>query len=463
MNNGKENILGTEKIGTLLARFAIPGIVAMVVNSFYNIVDQIFIGRGVGYLGNGATTIIFPMTTFAMAFALLFGDGAAAFLSLRLGEQKPEEAAKGCMAGIIGFTVTTVVLTILYIIFLEPLCRLFGASDAILPYAKDYGFIITLGLPFCGFCAGGSSIIRADGSPKFNMIGLFLGTIINLTLDPLFIFVFGWGVKGAALATILGQGANAILNIYYFIFKMKCIKLDWKGWKKSLSYLSPVSKLGISSFITQMSLVVAMALRNNILVHYGAKSKYGPDIPVAALGITMKCFSIILSIVIGLSAGAQPIFGYNYGAKKYDRVKATYRLVAIISTAIATLAFLVAQLKPMWIIGIFGNENDLYNEFSVLCMRIYLMLLPTIGIQIMTGIFFQALGYPVQSSILSLSKQIIFQLPVTVLLPAMMGIEGILWSGPVSDILSLLLTVIVLLMYWKKMFRETNQPLVQNN
>lgn len=454
MTKTKENILGTESIGKLLAKFAIPGIVSMVVNSFYNIVDQIFIGRGVGFLGNGATTVIFPMTTFAMAFALLFGDGAAAFLSLRLGEKQPEKAAKGCMAGIIGFCASSILLTILYLIFMEPLCRVFGASDAILPYSLDYGRIITFGLPFCGLCAGGSSIIRADGSPKFNMIGLFLGTIINLTLDPLFIFVFGWGVKGAALATILGQAANAILNIYYFIRKMKCVHLDWKQSKEALPFISQVSKLGISSFITQMSLVIAIALRNNVLVHYGAQSKYGPDIPITALGITMKCFSIIMSIVIGLSAGAQPIFGYNYGSGKYDRVKATFRLVAIISTIIGTVAFLFAQLKPMWIISIFGSEDDLYNEFSIMCMRIFLMLIPTIGIQIMSGIFFQSLGYPVQSSILSLSKQVIYQLPLTLILPAIMGVEGILWTGPASDLLSLITTAIILLLYWRKIFSK---------
>lgn len=450
----QENILGTEKVGKLLAKFAIPGIISMVVNSFYNIVDQIFIGQGVGYLGNGATTVIFPMTTFAMAFSLLFGDGAAAFLSLKLGEKKGDEAAKGSAAGIIGFVGIGILISIIYLIFLEPFCRVFGASDAILPYAKDYGRIITFGLPFCAVCAGGSSIIRADGNPKFNMIGLFTGTIINLVLDPIFIFVFHWGVQGAAVATILGQFANALLNIFYFAKKMKSVKLNRFIWKKSLRYMPLVAKLGISSFITQMALVVAIATRNNILVAYGAKSKYGPDIPVTTLGITMKTFSIIMSIVIGLSAGAQPIFGYNYGSGKYDRVKKTFKLVAVISTIICTIAFLLAQFKPMAIISIFGSESDLYNEFAVKCMRIYLMLIPTVGIQIMSGIFFQSLGYPVQASILSLSKQIIFQLPVTILLPVLMGVEGVLWAGPVSDILAFMTMAIMFIIYWKKIFSK---------
>lgn len=450
----KENILGTEKIGKLLAKFAIPGIISMVVNSLYNIVDQIFIGQGVGYLGNGATTVIFPMITFAMAFSLLFGDGSATFLSLKLGEKKEDEAARGTGAGIIGFVGIGIIITILYLIFLEPLCKLFGASEAILPYAKDYGRIITYGLPFCAVCAGGASIIRADGNPKFNMIGLFAGTIINVVLDPIFIFVFNWGVKGAAFATILGQFANAVLNIYYFSKKMRNVSLNRFVFRKSISYIPRVSKLGISSFITQMALVVAMATRNNVLVTYGAKSKYGSDIPVTTLGITMKTFTIIMSIVLGLSAGAQPIFGYNYGSGKYDRVKKTFKLVAVLSTIICTVAFFLAQFKPLAIISIFGSESDLYNEFAIKCMKIYLMLIPTVGIQIMSGIFFQALGYPVQASILSLSKQIIFQLPVTILLPVFMGVEGVLWAGPVSDVLAFTTMIVMFLIYWKKIFSK---------
>ena len=450
----KENILGREKIGKLLAKFAIPGIISMVVNSLYNIVDQIFIGQGVGYLGNGATTVIFPMITFAMAFSLLFGDGSATFLSLKLGEKKEDEAARGTGAGIIGFVGIGIIITILYLIFLEPLCKLFGASEAILPYAKDYGRIITYGLPFCAVCAGGASIIRADGNPKFNMIGLFAGTIINVVLDPIFIFVFHWGVKGAAFATILGQFANAVLNIYYFSKKMRNVSLNRFVFRKSISYIPRVSKLGISSFITQMALVVAMATRNNVLVTYGAKSKYGSDIPVTTLGITMKTFTIIMSIVLGLSAGAQPIFGYNYGSGKYERVKKTFKLVAVLSTIICTVAFFLAQFKPLAIISIFGSESDLYNEFAIKCMKIYLMLIPTVGIQIMSGIFFQALGYPVQASILSLSKQIIFQLPVTILLPVFMGVEGVLWAGPVSDVLAFTTMIVMFLIYWKKIFSK---------
>ena len=453
-NGVKDNILGTEKIGRLLVKFAVPGIVSMVVNALYNIIDQLFIGNGVGYLGNGATTVVFPMTAFAMAFSLLFGDGAAAMFSLKLGENKREEAAKSSLAGIMGFTAGGILIAAGYLLFFPQLCRIFGASDAILPYAIDYGMIITCGLPFFAVCAGGSSLIRADGNPRYNMIGLFAGTVINLVCDPLFIFVFHWGVKGAALATILGQFVNAVLNVYYFIHKMNNVELTSDLWKKSFSYIPKVARLGVSSFITQMSMVVAIAARNNVLTQYGMQSKYGPDIPITTLGITMKVFAIIISIVIGLSAGAQPIFGYNYGSGRYGRVKKCYKLVAVLCTAVCVVAFLIAQLRPMAVISIFGSESELYNEFAVKCMRIFLMLIPTAGVQIMSGIFFQALGHPVQASILSLSKQIIFQVPATLILPMFMGVEGALWAGPVSDLLSIMLTIILLLLYWKKIFTK---------
>ncbi len=453
-NNIKENILGTEQIGRLLVKFAVPGIVSMVVNALYNIIDQIFIGQGVGYLGNGATTIVFPMTAFAMAFSLLFGDGAAALYSLKLGENKRDEAAKSSLAGILGFATGGLVIAICYLLFFPALCRIFGATDAILPYAIDYGVIITCGLPFFAICTGGSSLIRADGNPRYNMIGLFAGTVINLVCDPLFIFVFHWGVKGAAFATILGQFVNALLNIYYFSHKMSNVELTFPLLKKSFPYIPKVARLGVSSFITQMSMVVAIAIRNNVLRQYGMQSKYGPDIPITALGITMKVFAIIISIVIGLSAGAQPIFGYNYGSGRYGRVKGCFKLVAILCTIVCFIAFLLAQFVPMAIISIFGSESELYNEFAVKCMRIFLMLIPTAGVQIMSGIFFQSLGYPVQSSVLSLSKQILFQVPATIIIPMFMGLEGCLWAGPVSDLLSIVLTVILLLAYWKRIFTK---------
>ena len=447
------NILGTEKIGNLLIKFSIPGIASLLVNALYNIIDQIFIGQGVGYLGNGATNVIFPLMTFAMAFALLIGDGAASYMSLMLGKKEDRKAAQGTAAGLISSIIAGIILATIYFIFLKPLCVLFGATEAILPYAMDYGRIITMGIPFVAICAGYSGIIRADGSPKYSMAGLLTGCILNLIGDPLFIFVFGMGVKGAALATIIGQIANAIINIIYMTH-LKSVKITKDDVKKSASSLAPVLKLGISSFISQIVLVIVIAVQNNILREYGALSKYGADIPISALGVTMKVFSILMVIVIGLAAGAQPIWGYNYGARQYDRVKKTFKIVMIISTIVMIFAFIIFQLVPMAIVSIFGASDPHYNEFAVKTLRIFLLLVPIAGVQLVAGIFFQSVGKPVQASLISLSKQIIFSIPALIILSEKIGVEGVLWSGPVSDALSFILTVILLIHAWNHIFTE---------
>lgn len=456
--NVQPNILGTEKIGRLLAKFAIPGIISMVVNSLYNIIDQIFIGQGVGYLGNGATSVVFPLTVFAISLALLLGDGAASFMSLKLGEGDENTAARGMASGIVGIIISGVIVGTIYVIFIEPLCALFGATEQIMPYAKDYGLISSIGIPFLAVACGFSSIIRADGSPKFNMAGLLAGCVINLIFDPIFIFVLGWGVKGAALATIMGQIVNAIMNLVYVSKFTKTIKLTEYAFSGWIKMLPRIMRLGVSSFITQFSLVIAIVTRNNVLVTYGAESKYGSDIPVTTLGITMKVFNILMSIVMGLGSGAQPIFGYNYGSRQFDRVKKTFRYTVGIATGVFIVAFLIAQLQPMAVISIFGSDSDLYNEFAIKCMRIYLMLIPLAGINMISGVFFQATGYPLQSSLISLSKQIIFQLPATLIIPIFVGVEGALWAGPVSDIMAFAMTIFLLVFYWKKIFKTDEQP-----
>ncbi len=451
----KQNILGTETIGKLLFKFSVPGIVSMVVNALYNIVDQIFIGQGVGYLGNGATNVIFPLTTFAMAFSLMVGDGTASFMSLMLGKKEDEKAARGTLAGLVFTVISGILIMILYLIFLEPLCRLFGATDEILPYALEYGGIITIGLPFCAICSGYASIIRADGSPKYNMIGLLTGCVINLIGDPLFIFVFHWGVKGAALATILGQITNALINICY-ISRMKSVKIRKSDFKGSFSEIPQILKLGVSSFISQMVLVILIAVQNNYLTVYGAQSKYGANIPISALGVTMKVFNILMVIVLGLASGAQPIWGYNYGARLYKRVQKTFNRVIIIAFCVMTFAFLIFQIFPMTVISIFGTEDSLYNEFAVQTLRIFLLLVPVSGFQLASGIFFQSVGRPFQASIISLSKQILFSIPAIMILCPIMGVEGVLWSGPVADFLAFILTIILLLVSWKKIFNKND-------
>ena len=447
----QENILGTERIGRLLAIFAIPGIISMIVNSIYNIVDQIFIGQGVGYMGNGATNVIFPMTMLALAFSMMIGNGAGAYMSLMLGRKQEEAAARGVAAGVIGLLGVGVILMALYLIFLDPLCHLFGATDAILPYALDYGTIICLGLPLFCIASGLSSIIRSDGSPRWNMVGLMTGCLINIILDPVFIFVFHMGVKGAALATIIGQCANAAIALSY-LPRMKTVKLDkavFTGWRKAVPQ---VLSLGASSFISQFVIVISIAVQNNVLVRYGALSEYGAEIPMTALGVTMKIFSILSAILIGLGSGAQPIFGYNYGAGKYDRVKAAFRLTMTLSIAAMCAAWILFQLIPGPLVSIFGTDSEMYTRFSIRCLKIFLMAIPLGAVQMMSGNFFQSVGRPMQASVISLSKQFFFMIPMTLILPRFLGVEGVLWAGCFSDVLAFLLCLLLYKRYWNTLF-----------
>jgi putative MATE family efflux protein len=444
------NPLGTEKIGKLIFTFAVPSIISMVVNALYNIIDQIFIGQGVGYLGNGATNVVMPLTITVIALSLLIGDGAAAYMSLKLGEGDRTSAAKGVGNAVIMAFIIGIIMCALFNVFLEPLCKLFGATEEILPYALDYGRIISFGVLFSTLDSGLSGLIRADGSPKYSMVGLLIGCITNIICDPIFIFVFHWGVKGAAVATILGQILNAIWYLGY-IRKFKSIKLDKTCFALSGAVVKKICALGVSSFITQIAMVVVMAVVNNVLVYYGSKSVYGPEIPLTTLGITLKVNQIITAVIIGLAVGAQPIFGYNYGCGQIDRVKQTYRIVLVCATAMLVFAFCVFQSTPMSIVRLFGSESDLYNEFAVKCFRIFLLLCPIMGVQMVTGIFFQAIGKPVQSSILSLSRQILYLIPASLLLPLALGVEGVLWAGPIADFLAFLTALTMLKINWKKL------------
>lgn len=445
----EKNPLKTEKTGKLIVMFSVPSIISMVVNALYNIVDQIFIGQGVGYLGNGATNVIMPMTVIVIALSLLVGDGAAAYLSLKLGEGNGGAAAKGIGNAFLATIIIGIILCIIFNLFLKPLCILFGATENILPYAMDYGRILSFGVPFSALSSGMSGMIRADGNPKYSMAGLLIGCITNIILDPIFIFVFHWGVKGAALATITGQILNAILYIAY-IRKFKSIKIDRSSFIFDKYTMTRVGSLGISSFITQIAIVLVIAISNNMLVSYGAKSIYGADIPLTTIGITMKVNQIIMAVIIGLSTGAQPIFGYNYGCGQKNRVKQTYRIILSVATIFLILAFCIFQFAPMNIVRLFGSESDLYNDFAVKCFKIFLLACPVNAFQMVTGIFFQAIGKPTQAAVLSLSRQIIYFLPATFLLPMILGVEGVLWAGPVADGLAFITTLIMLKIYWKR-------------
>ncbi len=450
----KENPLGYEPVGKLIRTFAIPSVVAFVISSLYNIVDQLFIGWGVGYLGNAATNIIVPMTVVMIALGLLIGDGAAAFIALNLGVGRKDRAAKGAGGAILMSIIVSLLLTLVFSIFLTPLCRFLGATDTILPYAVDYGRIIVIGFVFA-LCDGSfAALMRADGRPRISMLGMVLGCITNFIFDPLFIFVFRWGVTGAALATILGQ----IVNFVFFIFclrrmksfnltKTDILKPEWKVLKKTLT-------LGISSFITQCAGVVLSILMNRSLVKWGAASIYGADITLAVFGIVMKINNLICGIPIGIAGGSQPIYGFNYSSGQHDRVKKTLFTAWIISTIIMIAAFFIYQLFPRQLIGIFGSESELYNQFAVLCFRIATALIFFMPTSACISIFFQAIGQPVQALIVSLCRQVLILIPCVLILPIFFGLNGLLAAMPAGDVGAAAVAFITFMVMRKKIFSK---------
>ena len=440
----EENILGKEKISKLIKKFSIPCIISLLVNSLYNIVDQIFIGQGVGYLGNGATNVVFPLVMIGLAFSLMFGDGASAYLSLKLGEKKKDEAKIGIGNGIALCVITSVIFCAVTLIFLPVFLKVFGCTDNLRDYAMVYGRIIAIGFPFSMIGTTLNSIIRADGSPKYSMASMLAGAILNTILDPIFIFVFHKGVAGAAIATVISQILTFVLNVAY-IKRFKSIKLDKDSIKLRSNVCKKVSALGISSFITQMSIVCVMTAENNLLGKAGAESKFGAEIPITVLGIVMKISQILNSIIIGIAAGSQPIFGYNYGAKKYDRVKQALKIVLGSSLVISTIAFILFQTIPDKLIAIFGSGDENYMEFACLAFRTYLFLCIFNGIQIPSGIFFQAIGKSTKSAILSLSRQIVILIPSMIILRHIFGLMGVLYAGPVADGIAFVLAAILLI------------------
>lgn len=439
----EENILGREKIGKLIRKFSIPCIISMLVNSLYNIVDQIFIGQGVGYLGNGATNVVYPLVMVGLAFSLMIGDGSSAYLSLKLGEKKKSEAEKGVGNGIMLSVIISVLFCALTLVFLPQLLNLFGCTDNLRDYATTYGRIIAIGFPFAMIGTSLNSIIRADGSPKYSMISMITGAVLNTILDPIFIFVLNKGVEGAAIATVISEIVTFILNVLY-IKRLKSIKITLDSIKLKFSVCKKVMALGISSFITQMSYVCVMAVENNLLAKYGANSEYGSEIPITVIGIVMKINQILNSIIIGIAVGSQPIVGYNYGAQKYDRVKKTLKVVLCSSLVISTIAFILFQTIPNKLISIFGQGDAKYMNFACLAFRTYLMLCIANGVQIPSGIFFQAIGKSTKSAVLSLSRQIIILIPAMLILSAAFGVTGLLYAGPVADGLAFVLAVILL-------------------
>lgn len=454
----KELNLGKDKINKLILSFSIPCVISMLINSIYNIVDQIFIGKGVGTLGNAATNVIFPLIIIFNAVAGLIGNGAAANLSLKLGEKNKKAAAKSIGQAVSLTIILSIVISGIAYIFLPQLVYLFGCTESVYKYAVDYGRIIVIGAPFMLIYSSFSSIIRADGSPKYSMIMLVIGAIINIILDPIFIFGFNMGVKGGAIATIIGQIVSFVIAIIY-LFKIKSVKLTRNDFKLDKDVFR-ILALGISSFITQATILVLFIFMNNILTKLGANTKFGADIPLSVYGVISKINSLYISTVLGISIGSQPIIGFNYGAGNKSRVKETIRKVLIINFIIGIIFNLLFVLFPKQITGIFISSNDvsynLFMEFAVLMCHSFLLVISLNALEMTTSIVIQSLGNVVKSTAVTFIRQIILLIPISLILAFVFnkGIYGVLYAGCIADALCFIITIFIIKSEYKKLGKE---------
>ena len=437
----EQNPLGTAPVGGLIGKFAIPAIISMLVSALYNIVDQIFIGQGVGMLGNAATNVAFPVTTIATALALLLGIGGASNYNLEMGAGREKKASSIAGTALFTLVITGVILAVAVLLFLRPLLSLFGATTDVMPYAVDYLGITAVGLPFYALSIGGNHIVRADRSPTYSMTCVLTGAIINTILDPLFIFWFGWGIKGAAWATVIGQVVSGILVVIYF-GKFRKMYLEMSMLKPSSECLKAIISLGMASCINQIAMAIVQIVLNNILRYYGGLSVYGSDIPIACVGVISKVNQVFMAICIGISQGCQPIWGFNYGAKKYDRVRLAYRYSVIACTAIATVFFLCFQLFPHQIVSIFGTGSDLYFQFAERYLKIFMFMTFANGIQPMSSGFFTSIGKAKLGIVMSLTRQVLFLMPLIVVFSLIMGIDGVMYAGPIADAAAFVLAIL---------------------
>ena len=451
-NVENQNELAVKPIGNLVAKFAIPSVISLTVTALYNIVDQIFIGNKIGYLGNGATNVVFPITALAHGLAMLLGCGCAAYMNLNMGKGKNKEADKGVGNTIVSLILLAVILPLLCEVFISPLLNIFGATTANKLLAIEYGRIIIAGFPFVIMYSGLNQIIRSDGNPKMAMFSMLSGAIINVGLDAWFMYGLEWGIKGAAWATILGQAISFIISLIC-IFKLKNVHLTKDCFKMKGSVIGRVCAIGVSSFITQAEIVILTIVMNNVLVKYGAQSAYGEDIPMTAMGIAMKVNSVLTNIIAGIAIGGQPIISFNYGAKKYDRVKKTYKTCVIAAVIVSAIAFLGFQFIPEHISGIFGNEGELYTTFACKAFRIYLMFVILVAVVNVSGVFIQSIGKPVKSCILTLVRQVICQCPAILIFAALGGVEAALWAGPAADGVAFIIAVVFMIYEFKQIRR----------
>lgn len=453
MNRSQENPLVNESIWKLIRTFAVPSIISGLVNSLYNIVDQIFIGRSVGPLGNAATNVAFPLVIILTAFAMMIGVGAASNFSLKLGSNEKEQAANYVGLSILLTLIVGVLLMIGTLSFLRPLMFLFGARNDVLVYAMQYTRITAFGMPFAMITSALGQMIRADNSPKYAMVATLSGAILNTILDPIFIFGFHLGIQGAALATITGQIISACIVLRYF-WHFRSVSLQKKDFRFHRDVIRGIVSLGMAACLNQLAVTAVQIVLNNALGHYGELSVYGRDIPLAAVGIVTKVNSIFTSVMFGIGQSCQPIMGFNYGTKNYPRVRKAYRCAAQLIVCIGTISFFCFQIFPRQIISIFGQGDKLYYEFGIRYFRIFLFFCFINGLQILTSSFFSSIGQGIRGTVMSLSRQVLFFLPLVLVLPLVLGIDGVLYSGPIADALA---AVVALLFYRaeaKRMRRE---------
>ena len=447
------NYLGTERVGKLLRQFAIPCICSLIISCLYNIVDQIFVGNGVGYLGNAATGVIFPITVVGWGLSLLFGDGAAASLSVSLGRGETKDIHRSVGSAVLGSFLSGVVVIAIAYLCGDGLLRMIGATDANIQMAHDYGVIIFAMMPLAMTQNTLASIIRADGSPKYAMAAMLTGAVINIIGDPVAIFALDMGIKGAAWATILGQFVSFLICAAY-LKHPKTFQVGIGSFRPSMALLKPVMALGTSSLLTQLSIVVITVVNNILLVKYGARSAYGADIPLAAFVVIMKLFQIVLNVAIGIAAGAQPIVGYNYGAKNYGRVRELLKLMIKWTVIVGLVCMVLFEAVPGVFIRMFGSADDpVYFEFAVLCLRIYLSLILVTCAQKVCAIFLQSIGKAKAAAPLSVLRDVLLII-FSLLIPTAIGVTGIFWAAPIADVLAIAVTAAVMVRVWKELGRE---------
>ena len=461
----KSNVfLEQEPVGRLMGKYAIPCIISLLVAALYNIVDQIFIANAsyLGSYGNAANTVVFPLTVVALALAVLIGDGCCAYVSICLGANEREKAQRSIGNAVVLCVAVSILLTVLYLVFQDAILTMFGGrvNEETFQHSEEHFFYITLGVPFYMFGQAMNPIIRSDGSPKFAMAATLAGAVVNIILDPVFIFGFQWGMMGAAVATVLGQILTAILSIGY-LCRMRSVTLDRSCFCLHWNLMNKFLPLGICSLLSQISLVAAMAAINNMIRQYGAldpifgQTQYA-QIPMAVVGIVMKFFQIVISIAVGMAAGCIPIVGYNIGAGRKDRAKDLFTHLLLAEAAVGAVALLIVELLPMQLISIFGaaNESTYYTEFAIKSFRIYLCMMIFACVNKGTFIYLQSLGKALASTALSMLREVVFGVGFALLLPRFYGLDGVLYSMPVSDILTFLVAVIMI----RYTYRQLSQP-----